>query len=218
MAEQKPIVKIETQDKKPKEEKKVEAQKPEASAQIQTKPETPKQTQQAPKPETTTLPKGEESQKSSEIKKTKETKTQKPQKEKSKKEFAEANGKSLHASKKHCMYICSFIKNKPIDKAISDLEEVIKLKKPIPFKGEIPHRKGNLQSGRYPINASKLFINLLKSLKGNVLVNGLELEKTRITRASASWASRPARRGNVRAKRTNVILIAKEIKPEMKKK
>jgi len=131
-----------------------------------------------------------------------------------KKDHAIAKGQALHVSKKQCMYICKFIKNKPIDQAIKDLEQVIKLKRPVPFKGEIPHRKGKgIMSGRYPIKASKLFINILKALKGNIIVNQMELEKTIIKEASASWASRPMRRGNVEGKRTNVILTAEEIKP-----
>jgi len=134
-----------------------------------------------------------------------------------KKHEAVAKGVGMHISKKHAVYICSFIKNKQIDKAISDLEEVIKFKKPIPFKGEIPHRKGKIMSGRYPIKASKLFITLLKGLKGNAIVNQMDLDNTKITLASATWASRPMRRGNVEGKRTNVLLKAKEIKPTFKK-
>ncbi len=132
------------------------------------------------------------------------------QKEKPKKTEAIAHGSGIPASKKHSMYICSFIKNKKIDDAIFYLEEVTKLKRAIPFKGEIPHRKG-MMSGRYPVNASEIFISLLKGLRGNVLVNGMDLEKTRIVTASASWASRPMKREGRRAKRTNVILIAKEV-------
>ena len=128
-----------------------------------------------------------------------------------KKDEAVTKGVSLHLSKKHCMYISSFIKNKTIDGAISDLEEVIKFKRAIPFKGEIPHRKGKMMSGRYPIKASKSFISLLKTLKGNVLVNQMDLDKTRIHSSSPSWASRPMRRGNVQGKRTNVVIVAKEI-------
>jgi ribosomal protein L22 len=126
-----------------------------------------------------------------------------------KKEEAIANGSSVPISKKQGMYICTFIKNKPIDKAIQDLNSVILYKKAVPFKGEIPHRKGG-QPGRYPIKAAGYFINLLKGLKGNVIVNGMDLDKTKIYIASASWASRPGRSGNRSAKRTNVILKAKE--------
>jgi len=130
-----------------------------------------------------------------------------------KKDEAIANGQALHMSKKHAMYICSFIKNKSIDESIAYLEQVIKLKKVIPFKGQIPHRRGKgIMSGRYPVNASKIFINILKSLKGNVIVNQMELENTRITFASACWAARPMRRGSVKGKRTNVILKATEVR------
>ena len=136
-----------------------------------------------------------------------------------KKFIASANGRSLPVSKKQCMYICSFINGKSIDAAIADLGQVIKMKKAVPFKGEIPHRKGKgMMSGRYPVKASKLFIDLLKGLKGNVLVNQMELEKTRICWASASWAPRPIRRGGREAKRTHVMLKARELAPKGAKK
>jgi len=129
-----------------------------------------------------------------------------------KKEEAFARGLNLHISKKHAMYICSFIKGKNIDKAISELQEVLKYKRIIPYKGEIPHRHAvGIMAGRYPINASKVFINVLKGLKGNVIVNGMDLEKTVIVYGSPSWASRPARSGGVTAKRVNLIIKAKEL-------
>ena len=140
----------------------------------------------------------------------KESKKESLKQTKEKKEEAVARGLSLHVSKKQCMYICRFIKNKSIDKAMLDLEQVIKLKRAIPFKGEIPHRKG-MMSGRYPVKASKLFINLLKGLKGNISVNNLDLDKTVIYFASANWASRPLRREGRKAKRTSVTLKAREI-------
>lgn len=136
---------------------------------------------------------------------------------KEKKEEAIAKGLNLHASKKHCMYISSFIKNKPIDLALAELEKVIAIKRPIPFKGEIPHRSyPGMMSGRYPVNASKQFIYLLKALKGNAIANGLELEKTRISFASANWASRPQKRGGMRFKRTHVVLKAREFSQKEK--
>lgn len=140
-----------------------------------------------------------------------ETKKEEPKKEVKliKKDEAIANALSIHASKKHCMYICDFIKGKKIDQAIAELEQVIKLKRAIPFKGEIPHRR-NMHSGRYPTAACKLFIPLLKGLKGNVIVNQMDLDKTKITYACANWASRPQRKGGVKAKRAHVLLKARE--------
>jgi len=127
-----------------------------------------------------------------------------------KKDEAIAKGSNLHASMKQCMYICNFIKGKSIDEAIKDLQDVILYKKIVPFKGEIPHRKGKIMSGRYPINVSKLFIPILKTLKGNVLVNQMDLDKTRIYFASACYASRPSKKGGGRFKRANLVLKAKE--------
>lgn len=130
-----------------------------------------------------------------------------------KKDVAVANAYGVHISKRHGMYISSFIKGKSIDKAISDLEEVIMFKKAVPFKGEIPHRKGKgMMSGRYPVAASKIFIPLLKTLKGNASVNGLDIDKTRISLASTNLASRPQRRGGEKGKRAHILLEAREIK------
>jgi ribosomal protein L22 len=139
----------------------------------------------------------------------------------SKKDEAVAKGVSLHMSKRHGMYISSFIKGKKIDEAISMLEDVVKMNRAVPFKGEIPHRKG-MMSGRYPINASKLFIQLLKGLKGNVVVNGMDLDKTRIFFAHSTFAQRHRKKlGN--SKRAHITLKAKEfnaqeIKGKMKPK
>jgi ribosomal protein L22 len=127
-----------------------------------------------------------------------------------KKKIAVANGRNLSISKKHAMAICNMIRGKNIQTAIMDLELVLKYKKAVPMKGEIPHRKGKgMMSGRYPINASKTMIILLKSLEGNARV--LEINDPKITLAKADKAARPYRRfGSRRFKRTNVLLQAKE--------
>ncbi len=139
----------------------------------------------------------------------KEVKVTKP---KVKKDVAVVWGPSVHMSKRHGMYICSFIKGKSIDNAMEDLEKVILIKKAVPFKGEIPHRKGKgMMSGRYPVAASKLFLTMLKNLKGNVLFNGMDLDKTRISSAYTNWASRPQRRGGQKGKRASVMIEAKEL-------
>ena len=113
------------------------------------------------------------------------------------------------------MYISRFIKWKTVDIAIKDLNDVLKMKRPIPMKGEIPHRKG-MMSGRYPINASKEVINILKALKGNIIINGMDVDKTRIVESSANWASRPRKSGGGKFKRTNMFIIARELS-EVKK-
>ena len=156
--------------------------------------------------------KPEKSEKSEKTEKAEKKTESKPKVVKSE---AVARGVSIHASKRHCMYIGNFIKGKTVDAAISDLEQVVKLKRAIPFKGEIPHRKGAMMSGRYPVEASKLFIGMLKGLKGNISVNNMPAE-TRIFSVVSNWASRP-RRSNGKAKRTNVVIIAKPITKEANK-
>ena len=122
------------------------------------------------------------------------------------------NGRNLPISKKHSMAICRFIKGKEPEKAMEELEGVLKFKKIIPMKGEIPHRKGGI-SGRYPVNACKVFIKLLKSLSANASVNGME--SIYIATAKADRGSRPYRRfGSRRFKRTNILLIARELNLE----
>jgi ribosomal protein L22 len=126
-----------------------------------------------------------------------------------KRDNAIVNGKGVPISTLDSIYICKFIKKKKIEDAIKDLEEVLKKKKAIPMKGEIPHRKGKIMSGRYPKKASEEFIKLLKSLQANANTNGLE--SPIIIEAVANIASRPyGRFGRVRRKRTHILIKAKE--------
>ena len=118
---------------------------------------------------------------------------------------AVVNGRDIRISTKHAVAVCNFIKNKNIDDAMADLEEVSKMRTAIPMRGEIPHRKGKgMMSGRYPLNAVKQFIMLLKSLKANAINHELELEKVKIS-CMPNVASRPAKRfGQGKHKRTHV--------------
>ncbi len=160
-----------------------------------------------------------ETKKKDEKKETKveEKKTEKKQIQKVKKDEAVVNGISLPISTKDSVAICKFIKGKTIDKAISDLEEVEKFRKVIPMTGEIPHRKGKgMMSGRYMTKPVKIFIKILKDLKANSNVNGLE--EPIIVEAVPNRASRPyGRFGSVKRKRTHVKIKAVEKKIKEKK-
>ena len=136
----------------------------------------------------------------------------------SKKDVAVARGKSYPISRKHSQFLCAFLKGKTTEQALHDLGRVLVMKQAVPFKGEIPHRKGPMMSGRYPVKAAEYFVNLVKALRGNILVNQMDLEKSKITLAVSSWAHRPSRRGNRRGKRTHVTLEAREVVVSKKKK
>jgi len=131
--------------------------------------------------------------------------------EKRKKTEAIVMAKNIPISTKHSAAICKFIKNKKIDGAINDLEAVLKFKKVVPMRGEIPHRHGKgMMSGRFPKKASENFIKLLKSLKANSNYNGLE--DPIIVEAVANIGERPfGRFGAVRKKRTHIKIVAKDI-------
>jgi ribosomal protein L22 len=141
----------------------------------------------------------------------KETPKIKEEKKVIKKDEAVAISNDLHVSLKQSMDVCRFIKNKKIDIAMIELEKVTRLKMPIPLRGEIPHRKGRIMSGRYPVNTSENFIRVLKALRGNCIVNGLNLDRVRIVYASPSFAGIRAKSGGRRAKRLNLVLKAREV-------
>ena len=124
--------------------------------------------------------------------------------------IATARGNDMKISLKQSMAICDFIKRKQIDVAIKELEEVTRMKRAIPMKGEIPHRKGGFP-GRYPIKAAQVFIKILKSLSANASAKGMDTEKIKLF-ASANKASRPHRSGKYsgrKFKRTHIFVSAK---------
>ena len=126
-------------------------------------------------------------------------------KEVKKRNEAIVNGRNLSVSLKYAVAICNRIRRKEIDKAISLLQEVQKLKRAVKMKGEVPHRKG-IMSGRYPVKAAGVFIGLLKSLKANAVANDLELEKYEIF-CVPNVSPRPYKRfGQGRFKRCHVTL------------
>jgi len=152
-------------------------------------------------------------EKKEDVKTEAKTEVKKETPKKVKKEEAIAYGHSLAMSLKHSMDLSKFIKGKNVDQAIEDLIQVTKIKKAVPMKGEYPHRKGKgMMSGRYPVFASRHFISVLKGLRGNIIANGMELDKTQIYYSNPSWASRPMRRGGVHAKRVNILIKAREMK------
>ena len=125
-----------------------------------------------------------------------------------KKTNAFVNVTNVPISPKHSFAICKFIRGKKIESAINDLKEVALVKKAVPMRGEIPHRKG-MMSGRYPKKAAEQFIKILKGLSANANVNGLE--NPVIFEAIANVAPRPyGQFGRVQRKRAHVRIVAKE--------
>lgn len=148
---------------------------------------------------------------------TKEIKTENKENKvvkKIKKTEAFVRGLNMPLSTKTSYAICKFIKNKDIETAIKGLNEIIDHKRALPMKGEIPHRRGKIMSGRYPEKAIGQFIKLLQTLNANAIVN--EIENPVIIEAISGFGSRPfGRFGRTRKKRSNIKIT---VKPKIKEK
>lgn len=133
-------------------------------------------------------------------------------------------GKDLSISTKQSIEIANFIRGKNIQKAKNELQKVIEKKLAIPFtrfNRDMGHKKGNIAAGRYPQNAAKEFLNLLKGVEANAQNKGLSTSNLVIATIIPNKASRPwhyGRRRRIKMKRTHIEIIAEEIKKEESKK
>ena len=137
---------------------------------------------------------------------------------------ARAKANELPISPKHSIEIANFIRNMKTAEAIAYLEDVIALKKAIPFKRfnrNVAHKRSltGWDAGRYPVKASKAFIRVLSSLEKNAEYVGLDPEKLRITHVSANRGRRtkaffPRAMGRATPKMresVNIEIIAREV-------
>lgn len=109
--------------------------------------------------------------------------------EKNPEKSARAYGGEFHCSPKHSQNVMRAIKGMKIGDAKQLLEDVIALKRPIPFKTHITsvsHRKGKgMGPGAYPQKASRYALEVLKNAENNAEYKGLDTESMVITHASA---------------------------------
>lgn len=133
------------------------------------------------------------------------------------KKTARATGRNVRISRKNLVEIGRFIKGMKTEKAKKILEEVISLKRAIPFRRfntHLAHKKG-IGPGRYPVKSSRWMLELIKSVESNSENIGLDVNKLYIKNVSARKGSdfqRP-RRADLRgqkAKSTNISLIVEE--------
>jgi len=114
-----------------------------------------------------------------------------------------------------------------LESAKNYLNDVISLKKAVPFKRfnkKVAHRRNidGWDAGRYPKKASMAILRLLNNLEKNAEYKGLEVENLMIKHASASKGHVtksyfPRAMGRSTLKRritTNIELLAKEIGSE----
>lgn len=139
------------------------------------------------------------------------------------KDIARGHVNEAPISPKHAIEIASFIRGKTLDAATEYLQDVVALKRPIPFKRfnrNVPHRKGLVgwDAGRYPQKASRVYLKLLNNVRKNAEYNGLEGDKLRIIHVTAnrgirrrSFMPRAMGRATPKDRQTvNIELIVRE--------
>ncbi|MHC1631365.1 MAG: 50S ribosomal protein L22 [Methanotrichaceae archaeon] len=99
-----------------------------------------------------------------------------------------AMGIELHISPKHALEICRAIKGLRVETAKTFLEDVIALKRPVPFKRhnrKIPHKRGLVgwDAGRYPEKAAREVLSVLINAASNAEYKGLNPDEMRVSHA-----------------------------------
>ena len=97
--------------------------------------------------------------------------------------------REVDVSPKEAREVAEFIKGMSLDKAKSALQEVIEMKRLVPFRRyhkKVAHHKiDGFYAGRYPVKAAKLFLKLLENLEANALYKGFDVSRLVIIHAAA---------------------------------
>ncbi len=98
---------------------------------------------------------------------------------------ARARAYELDISPKHAYELCRELRGMRIVDARKYLEEVINMKRAVPFKRhnrDVGHRKKikGWDAGRYPQKAAKALLKLIQNVESNAEYKGLEAERLRI--------------------------------------
>jgi large subunit ribosomal protein L22 len=101
-----------------------------------------------------------------------------------------ASGRELKISPKHAREVCNTIKGMNLDKAKKYLRQVVIKKRSVPFRRftkKLGHRHETEKTmvGKYPVKAAAEVLKVLESAEGNAEFKGLDVERLRVTWASA---------------------------------
>lgn len=136
--------------------------------------------------------------------------------------MAKAVGRDVVISTKNSVEIAKMIKGMTIEKAKARLQEVIDMKKAVPytrFNDHVAHRKGIGGPGRFPQKTAAEILKILESAEVNAQFKGLDTNSMTINHICAHKAARPwkhGRQGRRKAKRTHfeIILAENQIEKE----
>ena len=126
-----------------------------------------------------------------------------------------AMGYELHISPKHSREICSKIKKMKTPEAKRFLEDVMALRRAVPFKrfnGNVGHRRGRMAAGRYPVRAATEILKVLTNAEQGAEDKGLEPERMRLAHTSTKQGrtirgTMPRAMGRATAKNTETVTV-----------
>ena len=101
-----------------------------------------------------------------------------------------ASLREVDISPKEAREVCAALVGLKLDGARALLEDVINLKRAIPFrryKKKVGHRRQlqGFYAGRYPVKIAKMMLKLLDSLEANAEYRGLDISRLHIIHAAA---------------------------------
>jgi len=129
---------------------------------------------------------------------------------------AKARGVNIGASRKHCTEIGRFIKGDSVEKAKNKLNKVIDKELAVPYtkyNSDLAHRKGDMDSGRYPVNASKEVLKVLENAENNAEYEGMATENLYISEYYATQGNRyltPKRNRGRKTKSAHLTIKVRE--------
>lgn len=96
-----------------------------------------------------------------------------------------ASGRDLRISPKAAREICHYIKGMRLERAKEVLQDVMDLKRPIPYyrhRKKTPHRKGveGFDAGKFPQKAAGEILKVLNQVKANAEFKGLYADHLKI--------------------------------------
>lgn len=101
-----------------------------------------------------------------------------------------ALGKELNISPKKAYEVCNAIRGMTVEKATQYLQDVIALKRPVPFRrynDEVAHKKGRgFGPGRFPVKVASEIMKVLEDAKQNAEYKGWDSDNMRIKHIAAS--------------------------------
>ncbi|MGC9116077.1 MAG: 50S ribosomal protein L22 [Conexivisphaera sp.] len=101
-----------------------------------------------------------------------------------------ASLREVDVSPKEAREVCAAIRGLPIGRAKSLLNDVLEMRRPVPFRrhhGKVGHKSGlqGFYAGRYPVKVAKAVLKLLESLEANAEYRGLDPGRLKLVHAAA---------------------------------